>query len=341
MKLREKMDTFVYGQGYTIRKTEANIDGQYDMLIIRKGGSFEFVKYSDGVHSGRFLSERGAQDFMTKNGLSADEYEVVKAKSSRFLRLVDENYGLYKVIKMEDRELNASGVPVKYFDDAGNIQDYPNIPQSIKKSSKSIVHYLLEATAGIFWAKHLRNIKYDDVNTTDCILSTYIISEPNPTSFNVYFENTLTFKDNADDDLISYLSKKLKFDDNEGIKTKVGIVYPWGSTSLEGVLRWEVILTFNLTDLFKASIFKDKLPELTKMSDKDLDEIKKQIEHIEELRNEKSIFDRVILKRVNEVYSSLINKFKELTSNFTEYSNTEVLENLSLKELFEKIYYEE
>lgn len=340
MKLREKMDTFVYGQGYTIRKMEANIDGQYDTLKIGKGGSFDFVRYSDGVHWGRFLSERGARDFMIKNGLSTDEYEVVKAKSSRFLRLVDENYRLYKVIKLEDRELNASDVPVKYFDDAGNIQSYPNIPQSIKKSSKSIVHYLFETTAGIFWAKHLRDIKYDDVDTTDCILSTYILSDTNPTSFNVYFENTLTLKDNVDDDFTSYLSRKLKFDDNEGIKTKVAIVYPVGITSLEGVLRWEVILTFNLTDLFKASIFKDKLPELTKMSDKDLDEIKKQIEHIEELRNEKSIFDRVILKRVNEVYSSLVDKLK-LDLNLPEYSNTEVLENLSLKELFEKIYYEE
>ena len=136
MKLREKMDTFVYGQGYTIRKKELNKYGEREMLRVGRNGFFDFVKYSDGIPWGRFLTERAAQHFMVKNGLSADEYEVVKAKHPKYMELIDENYPLYRVhgdalYVVTDRE----NVSVKYFDDAGNIQDYPNIPQSIKKSN--------------------------------------------------------------------------------------------------------------------------------------------------------------------------------------------------------------
>ena len=155
----------------------------------------------------------------------------------------------------------------------------------------------------------------------------------------LYLHNTLiSKKDSLDNDLILHLLRELKSEDNDVNKSfsDSGVIKSWRNNSLISDPCWTVTLSFKLDDLFKESIPGDKLSELTKMSDKDLGQIKTYIED-----NEKSIFDKVIFKRVNEVYSILVDKVKELDSNLQEYSNTEVFENLSLKELFEKIYYEE
>lgn len=346
MKLQEKMNEYVYCQGYTIRERDSNNFGEHKILKINSDGTYKFLKYAfrSKVPWGRFLTRRDANYFMIKHNLSFLDYEVVKAKHPKYLKLVDENYSLYKVISDSYELITLPKESVKFINDSGTQQDYPSIPPTVKASNKSIAYFLFKDMVKNYWIADIKNLRYKDVEGDNCRLSMeYLLPQIKNGSFNVWFKYTLRGKDYDLDskgvlDLLSDLSDDLNTDIKSTYTESTSKAYEYTDYAV-----WcETNLSFNFTGLFREAIPESKLPQgvkLTKMSDKDLYEIKKYIEE-----NEKSIFDNFILKPLNEEYNILVDNFKKIDLNVQKYFDTEVIESLdrlSLKELFTKAYEDE
>lgn len=340
------MHEYVYSQGYTIREKVANRFGEHNMLRVKKDGTTDFIKYYSkgaGTPWARFLNKRDAEYYMFKKALPDRNYEVVKATHPKYLKLVDENYGLYKVVASDDYDLIIFGKDkVKYMDNTGTQQDYPIIPPSIKKSSGKLLYYLFKDIIDNW--RYLDGYAEDnpiDLNDT-CSLRSHIYADPDNHILRIVFQNKFNIKGytNLDDSLdrdIRMLFKKFTDVFNPDI---VDSGFNWITSNYPHGVGWMTVIKCPLKDFITSGFIpSSKLPKgtaLTKMSDKEIYDLK---EYIEEHHSE--LLEKVIVPKITKCYHILVDCATKVADYLQEYFKQEVfesLDNLSLKELFTEVY---
>lgn len=334
--LEEAMHKYVYGQGYTIREKKSNPYDEHNMLKVKKDGSTNFVKYygrSAGTPWARFLNKRDAELYMLKNNLQSKDYEVVKGRHPKYMELVNEETGLYKVVSEDDYNLRTFGKDkVKYFDTTGTEQSTPAVPLTVKKSNKSVAWYVLK-NAVSYWGNLIEKspVKYREDNFSLDITfmerSSYNVKGI-PDTFRILIDSELY---NGDDmSPVIDLIVELGSDDTEvtrGFRT--------ARSTWDKKLAWRTYFELPFKDILTFPRLDIDYDSLTKLSDEQIFNLKQFINE-----NRDMLFNSIIKSKLDKVINELKEHVYSQLSKIKEYYNTEVFENLSLKELFEKAYYE-